>query len=89
MVLRVPALWFLLAVSATAFFTYGIPGNKWFKDWFGYIAGWSIFGPIYLAIIYFGLYIIFIGEYKCKKCNMEIFKGVNFCKYCGQKQIPV
>ena len=58
MVMRVPALWFLLAVSATAFFTYGIPGNKWFKDWFGYLAGWTIFGPIYLAIVYFGLFML-------------------------------
>ena len=48
-----------------------------------------ITGVALMTIIYFGLYIIFIGEYKCKKCNMEIFKGVNFCKYCGQKQIPV
>jgi len=58
MVMRIPALWFLLAVSATAFFAYGIPGNKWFKDWFGYMAGWTIFGPVYLAIIYFGLFIL-------------------------------
>jgi len=58
LLLRIPATWFYLSVSALAFFTIGIPGSKTPKEWFGNIIGWSIFAPLYLFVIYIGMFVL-------------------------------
>ncbi|MCC6405021.1 MAG: hypothetical protein IT405_01400 [Candidatus Yanofskybacteria bacterium] len=56
MVIRLPAMWLLLSVSSLAFFTYAVPGKSMLKNWFNGVLAWSIFSPLYLFIIYLGLY---------------------------------
>lgn len=61
MIARIPMVWFLLAVSSAAFFSYAVPiagasGN--FTRWVKNIIGVSLFGPMYLFIIYIGLFVL-------------------------------
>lgn len=58
MVVRLPAIWFLLATSALAFFALSVPNSGYFKKWFNNLLGWCIFSPLYLFVIYIGLYFI-------------------------------
>lgn len=58
MVVRLPAIWFLLATSALAFFALSVPNTGYFKKWFNNLLGWCIFSPLYLFVIYIGLYFI-------------------------------
>ncbi len=55
---RIPAIWFLLAISSAAFFTIAVPNSDGFSKWFKNLLGWCIFSPIYLLVIYFGMYLI-------------------------------
>lgn len=58
MVIRIPAIWLLLAMSSIAFFTIAMPNSDTFKKWFYNLLGWCIFSPLYLFIIYIGLFFI-------------------------------
>ncbi|MCC6934491.1 MAG: hypothetical protein IT406_02260 [Candidatus Yanofskybacteria bacterium] len=58
MIIRIPAMWLLLSVSPLAFFSLAIPGQSRFKDWFNGVLAWSIFSPLYLFIVYIGLYLV-------------------------------
>lgn len=58
MVIRIPAMWLFLSISALAFFTYAVPGKSMLKNWFNGLLAWSIFSPLYLFIVYIGLYVL-------------------------------
>ncbi|HXK36263.1 MAG TPA: hypothetical protein VJ553_01670 [Candidatus Paceibacterota bacterium] len=59
MVVRIPIVWFLLAVSPAAFFALAVPPAKpQFMRWFGNLVGICAFGPLYLMVIYLGLFVL-------------------------------
>jgi hypothetical protein len=62
MAIRIPFVWLLLALSSLAFFSLAWPGRDTkgglFQQWYGTLIGWSFFGPLYLFIIYIGLFIM-------------------------------
>ncbi len=58
MVVRIPVTWFYLSLSALAFFSIGVPGSKVHKEWFGNMVGWNIFSPLYLFVIYIGMFVL-------------------------------
>lgn len=58
MVIRIPTIWFLLAVSAGAFFSIALPNSEAFVKWWKNLVGWCIFSPLYLLVIYIGLYFL-------------------------------
>jgi len=58
MLIRFPMIWFLLATSCLAFFSYAVPGSGNLKKWFGDIVGWSIFSPLYLFVLYIGVFVL-------------------------------
>jgi hypothetical protein len=62
MIIRIPFVWLLLSVSSLAFFSLAWPGRDkkggLFQQWYGTLIGWSFFGPLYLFIIYIGLFFL-------------------------------
>ncbi len=58
MVVRIPYLWVLLAVSPLAYVSLAFPGSKGFGMWWKQFLGWNIFAPLYLFVIYLGMILI-------------------------------
>ncbi|MBP6885948.1 MAG: hypothetical protein KBC02_01750 [Candidatus Pacebacteria bacterium] len=57
-VARIPAGWFLLSTSAMAFFSIAMPGSTLFGKWRDNMIGWALFTPLYLFVIYIGLFVL-------------------------------
>ncbi len=57
-VARIPAGWFLLSSSAMAFFSIAMPGSTLFGKWRDNMIGWALFTPLYLFVIYIGLFVL-------------------------------
>lgn len=54
--LRIIMVWLLLATSALAFASFGIPGGDGFwQTWKKHIVAWNVFGPLYLLSLIPGL----------------------------------
>lgn len=58
MVIRIPMVWLLLSFSSLAFFSSAWPGSGALKKWFNNLLGWCIFSPLYLLVIYVGLFLM-------------------------------
>jgi hypothetical protein len=58
MLVRIPMLWVLLALSPLAFVSLSFPKSDLFKKWWKQFFAWNVFSPMYLFMIYFGLYMI-------------------------------
>ncbi len=58
MVVRIPYLWVLLAISPLAYVSLAFPGSKAFGAWWKQFWGWNLFSPLYLFVIYLGMILI-------------------------------
>src|SRR6266498_5594753 len=59
---RIPIIWLLLILSPLAWLTYILPATRNLnKKWWDYFLGWNLFLPIFLFVLYFGLY--FLSQY--------------------------
>lgn len=58
MLVRIPFLWVLLIISPMAWLTFAFPNTESFSKWWKQMWAWNIFSPMYLFIIYFGLFML-------------------------------
>lgn len=56
--IRIPILWLILAFSPIAWIGLIFPGTDWWKKWWKEFVAWNLFSPMYLFIIYIGLYLL-------------------------------
>ncbi len=59
-IIRIFLLWGLLILSPIAWMSQLVPGNGFFKKWWGWFLGWNLFLPVYLFMLYIGL--VFLSQ---------------------------
>lgn len=58
MLVRIPIVWLILAFSPFAWVSLALPGTTWWRDWWKQFMSWNLFSPMYLGVIYIGLYLL-------------------------------
>jgi hypothetical protein len=58
MLIRIPLVWVILVLSPLAWIGLIFPGVDWWDKWWKQFTAWNIFSPLYLFMIYFGLYML-------------------------------
>jgi hypothetical protein len=58
MMIRIPALWILLALSPLAWTALAFPGLRTYENWWKQFWAWNLFSPLYLFVLYLGMLLL-------------------------------
>lgn len=82
---RIPFVWFALAISSFAAFSFAIPKGSGidysFGKWLYNLVGWCMFGPVYIFFLYIGMFVAskqgdLIASMQTAGGNTPLFAGI-------------
>ncbi|MDP2648131.1 MAG: hypothetical protein Q8P35_02735 [Candidatus Yanofskybacteria bacterium] len=74
--IRIPIIWFLLVISPVAWLANVLPNTRAMnKKWWDYFLAWNFFLPIYLFVLYFGIF--FLQQYESIISSLSKYTGMS------------